>query len=192
MTRHPVRPGSFHDYWQQSIDVLERQDIATIAASSRKGNWRSAWRYVLWASLLIAAISAVDGLLDGFSPLRVLLLEIVRLLSAFTLLVYGIHTAGRLLGGKGRAGQMAYAVALFYVPLELWRGLLTLLLSLLPFWPGSILTVASLVLVWAFEITLGYRTVLACLEFDRHWKAVLAILFGGLLALLAQGLLFTS
>jgi hypothetical protein len=192
MTRSAVRPGSFNDYWQQGIDVLERQDIATIAAAARKGNWHVAWRYVLWASLLIASIAAVNGVLDGFAPLRVLLLEILRLLSAFTLLVYGVHTIGRLFGGKGRAGQLAYAIALFYVPLELWRGVLTLFLSLLPFWPGSILTFASFILIWAFEAVLGYRTVLACLEFDRHWKTLLAILFGGALALLVQGLLFTS
>lgn len=171
--------------------MLERQDIATIAAASRSGSWRTAWRYVLWSSLLLALVAAIDGVLSGFSPLRVLLLELLRLLGGFTLLVYGVQIVGRLLGGKGRAGRLAYAIALFYVPVELWLSLATLFLSLLPYWLGSVLTVVSLLLAWALLAVLAYRTVLACFEFDAHWKAVVTIVFGGVLALFMQGLLFT-
>lgn len=112
---------SIPDMVAQSRQVLTRPSVATFERFENSGGLREALIYVAIA----AAISGIFGLGGGILGF---LENILLTLLGFGVFTYLVYLFGKRQGGTGTFDQVAYTFSLFWGPLAVLFGVLTLLL----------------------------------------------------------------
>ncbi|GEM86549.1 YIP1 family protein [Meiothermus granaticius] len=105
----------------QSIQVLTKPSVATFEQYESKGTLRDALIYVALAAVLTGLLGLPGGI-GGF--IRGVLVTLI----GFFVFVYLVHWFGRQQGGTGTLDQVGYTFALFWAPLAVLFGILTLIL----------------------------------------------------------------
>lgn len=105
----------------QSLQVLTKPSVATFEQYEAKGTLREALIYVLLAAV-IGALGNLGGGITAF------LNSIIATVAGFLVFVYLVHTIGKSQGGTGNLDHVAYTFALFWAPISVLFGILTLLL----------------------------------------------------------------
>ena len=116
-----VQSPSIPDMIAQSREVLTRPSVATFEKFEKSGNLVNALIYVAIA----AAIAGVFGLANGLSGF---LQNILGTLLGFVVFTYLVYWLGKRRGGTGTFDEVAYTFSLFWGPLAIVFGALTLLL----------------------------------------------------------------
>ncbi len=112
---------SIPDMISQSRQVLTSPSVATFERFEDSGGLREALIYVAVA----AAVSGLFGLGGGLVGF---LQNIVLTLLGFGVFTYLVYVFGKRQGGTGTFDQVAYTFSLFWGPLAVLFGVLTLLL----------------------------------------------------------------
>lgn len=112
---------SIPDMISQSRQVLTNPSVATFERFENSGGLREALIYVA----LAAAVTGVFGLGGGLIGF---LQNIVLTLLGFGVFTYLVYLFGKRQGGTGTFDQVAYTFSLFWGPLAVVFGMLTLLL----------------------------------------------------------------
>ncbi|MBB6099191.1 hypothetical protein HNR42_002629 [Deinobacterium chartae] len=170
--------------WQAGIDVLEYQDEATFRRHLERCSWRSALAFVLAAALAGGLLEAFHGLLFG-DALGSLLRAVGVLLLNFLIFTGGVTLVGRVLRSRGGYREVAFAFALFYVPLELIATAGSMLLAFVPYL-NLLLDLGWQLAVLALEVTLAFRATRAALGLSARLSVWIALVGGGLLTLAVQ------
>lgn len=113
--------SSIPEMLRQSRTVLTSPSVATFERFEGRGNLADALIYVTVA----AAITGVFGLGEGVSGF---LRNIIVALAGFLIFTYLVHLIGGRRGGTGTLDEVAYSFALFWAPLSVIFGLVTLIL----------------------------------------------------------------
>lgn len=163
--------ASIRDMIQQSREVLTRPSVATFEKYEKQGGLTDALLYVA----LAAAISGIFGLAGGLSGF---LTQIATTLLGFFIFTYLVYYIGRSRGGTGTLDEVAYSFALFWAPLSVLAGVLTLLLIITLI--GVLLLPLLGVAVLAANIYFAYLAVQASMNLSESGKVWVTLLLAGL------------
>jgi hypothetical protein len=105
----------------QSIQVVTKPSVATFEQYENKGTMRDALIYVAIAAVLTGLLGLTGGL-GGF--IRGVLVTLI----GFFVFTYLVHWFGKQQGGTGTLDQVGYTFALFWAPLAVIFGAITLVL----------------------------------------------------------------
>ncbi|MBF6592960.1 MAG: YIP1 family protein [Thermaceae bacterium] len=105
----------------QSIQVLSKPSVATFEQYEKKGTMRDALIYVGVAAVLTGLLGLTGGL-GGF--IRGVLVTLI----GFFVFTYLVHWFGKQQGGSGTLDEVGYSFSLFWGPLAVIFGIITLVL----------------------------------------------------------------
>ena len=117
MTKTPGIP----DMINQSMEVLSKRDVPTFEKYEDKGTVREAIIYVGLAAVL-SGLLGLSGGIGGF------LNGVISTILGFLVFTYVIYYFGKTQGGTGSFDHVAYSFALFWAPLAVLFGAVTLVL----------------------------------------------------------------
>jgi hypothetical protein len=159
---------------QQSREVLTRPSVATFERYEKQGGLPDALVYVA----LAAAISGVFALAGGLSGF---LAQIASTLLGFFVFTYLVYYIGQSRGGTGTLDEVAYSFALFWAPLSVLAGVITLLLVITLI--GVLLLPLLGAALIAANIYFAYLAVQASMNLEGSGKVWTTLLLAGLGAL---------
>lgn len=108
---------------KESQAVITKPSVATFETYEKQGTMQDALIYV-------AIAAAIAGLLGLGSGVGGLISGVLSTLVGFFVFTYLIFWIGKQQGGNGSLDEVAYTFALFWAPLSVLSGVVTLLLVL--------------------------------------------------------------
>jgi hypothetical protein len=161
---------------QQSRDVLSNRSVATFEKYEKDGTLSDALVYMAIA----AAITGVFGLTGGVSGFIGGILSTLVGFFVFTYLVYFI---GKQQGGTGTINEVAYSFALFWAPLSVIFGVLTLVLLITLI--GILLVPIVGILALVIQIYFAYLAVQSSMNLsagNKIWLILIVAAIGSFVA----------
>ena len=176
--------ASVSEMIQQSRAVLGNPSVSTFERFEKAGTLRDALVYVAIA----AAITGVFGLFDGIGGF---LGSVATTLVGFFVFTYLVYWIGKQRGGTGTLDEVAYTFALFWAPLAVLFGVVSLILLI------TIIGVLAIPLVWlasiAANIYFAYLAVQSSMNLrggGTTWTVLLLAGLGLLVVNIIVGALF--
>jgi hypothetical protein len=172
MNPSPSITETISTMFAQSLQVLTKPSVATFEQYEAKGTLREALIYVLLAAI-IGALGSLGGGVAAF------LNSIITTLAGFLAFVYLVHTIGKSQGGSGNLDHVAYTFALFWAPLSVLFGILTLLLIVTLV--GIVLLPLVIPLAIAVNVYFAYLAVQSSMnlrESGKIWITLIAAAVG--------------
>ena len=162
---------------RQSRTVLGNPSVATFERFEKDGGLSDALLYVTIA----AAITGIFGLFDGLAGF---LGGIASTLVGFFVFTYLVYWIGKQRGGTGTLDEVAYTFALFWAPLAVLFGVVSLILAI------TIIGILALPLVWvaaiAANIYFAYLAVRSSMNLRGGGTTWTVLLLAGLGALVVN------
>ncbi len=115
---------TFAEMVNQSVSVIAKPSVSTFELYEKRGTLRD-------AALLIAASSAIVGLLSFGLGAGGMIAAVIMALVGFFAFTYLVHFIAKQQGGTGTLDEVAYSFALFWAPLAVVGAIATLLLGVL-------------------------------------------------------------
>ncbi len=165
----------------QSIQVLSKPSVATFEQYEGKGNMRDALIYVGVAAV-IAGLLGLGGGIGGF------LRGIITTLVGFFVFTYLVHWFGKQQGGTGTLDEVAYTFALFWAPLSIVFGIVTLVLviTLIGILLVPLVAIAALVANVYFAY-MGVQSSMNLTESNKIWMTLGAAFVGAIVVNIVVG-----
>ncbi|MEX2534182.1 MAG: YIP1 family protein [Trueperaceae bacterium] len=162
---------SISDMLSQSRTVLTSPSVATFERFEGRGTLRDALIYVAIA----AAISGVFGLSEGVGGF---LRNVISTLVGFLVFTYLVHWIGKQRGGTGTLDEVAYSFALFWAPLSVIFGVVTLvlLITIIGVFLLPLVALAAL----ALNVYFGYLAVQSSMNLSGGGTTWTVLLLAGL------------
>jgi hypothetical protein len=169
---HMTKAPSVSDMISQSRDILSKPSVATFERFENKGSMREALIYVALAAALTGVLGLVTGGLMGF------LNGIVSTLIGFFVFTYLVYWIGKQQGGTGTFDQVAYTFALFWAPLAVLFGAVSLLLVITLI--GIFLLPLVAIVALVANIYFAYLGVQSSMNISAGGKAWLTLILAAL------------
>lgn len=158
---------------RQSADVLTHPNVRIFSYYSARASDSDALTYVAIGSFLVVLLSMLatrSGSAIG------LVFGIVNQLFEFYIFSGIIYFIGKQFSGIGTFENITYTFSLFYVPILVIAGLLTLVLALL--WPDALVLSLISFLQLAAQAFFAYLAVQGALRLRRKREAALTVGIG--------------
>jgi Yip1 domain len=146
---------TFAEMVNQSVSVIAKPSVTTFELYEKRGTMRD-------AALLIAASSAIVGLLSFGLGAGGMIAAVIVALVGFFAFTYLVHFIAKQQGGTGTLDEVAYSFALFWAPLGVVGAVATLLLGFL----GPIIALAQL----AANVYFAYLAIQSSMNFSDSSK----------------------
>lgn len=156
---------------RHSRELLTKPSTATFERFEKDGTFADALIYVAIA----AAISGIFGLVNGIVGF---LSQILLTLLGFVVFVYLVYYIGTRQGGSGTLDEVAYSFALFWAPLSVLFGVLTLLLVITLV--GILLVPLVALAALAANVYFGYLAVRSSMNLTESGKAWTTLILAAL------------
>lgn len=159
----------------QSRTVLTSPSVATFERFESQGTLKDALLYVA----LAAAVTGVFGLSEGLAGF---VRNILVTLIGFFVFSYLVHLFGKQRGGTGTLDEVAYTFALFWAPLSVLFGVVTLVLAITIV--GLVLVPLVALIALALNIYFGYLAVQSSMNLEgggSTWGVLLLAALGSFL-----------
>lgn len=151
----------------QSMQVLSKPSVATFEQFERKGTMREALIY-------IGAAALVTGLLGLGGGIGGLIRGIIVTLLGFFVFTYLVHWFGKQQGGSGTLDEVAYTFSLFWAPLSVIFGVVSLVLVITLI--GVILVPFVVIASIAANVYFAYVAVQSSMNFSDSSKIWITLL----------------
>jgi len=164
----------------QSREVLTKPSVATFEKFEKSGGLKEALIYMGIA----AAISGLFGLAGGITGF---LNGIITTLVGFLVFTYLVFWIGKQQGGTGTLDEVAYTFALFWAPISVLSGVVTLILfiTLVGIFLIPLLGIAVLVA----NIYFSYMAVQSSLNLEPGGKIWLILILAAVGSAIATGII---
>jgi Yip1 domain len=158
---------TFAEMVNQSVSVVSQPSVTTFERYEKRGTLRD-------AALLIAASSAIAGLLSFRSGALGMMAAVIVALVGFFAFTYLVHFIAKQQGGTGTLDEVAYSFALFWAPLAVAGAIATMLLG----WAlGTLIGLAQL----AASVYFAYLAIQSSMNFgdsSKIWTTLVGAIIG--------------
>jgi hypothetical protein len=167
MTQTP----SIGDMVNQSRQVLSKPSVATFEQYENSGTLQQALIYV-------AIAAAITGIFGIFGGLGAFLSGIISTLVGFLVFTYLVYFIGKQQGGTGSYDQVAYTFSLFWAPLAVIFGIVTLVLTItiIGIFLVPLVAIAALIA----NVYFGYLAVQSSMNVEAGGKAWLILILAAI------------
>jgi Yip1 domain len=147
---------TFAEMVNQSVSVVSKPSVTTFELYEKRGTMRD-------AALLIAASSAIAGLLSFRTGAGGMIAAVIMALVGFFAFTYLVHFIAKQQGGTGTLDEVAYSFALFWAPLAVVSAVATMLLG----WAlGTVIAMAQ----FAASVYFAYLAIQSSMNFTDSSK----------------------
>ena len=158
---------TFAEMVNQSVSVVSKPSVSTFELYEKRGTMRD-------AALLIAASSAIAGLLSFRTGAGGMIAAVIVALVGFFAFTYLVHFIAKQQGGTGTLDEVAYSFALFWAPLAVVGATATMLLG----WAlGTVISLAQL----AASVYFAYLAIQSSMNFtdsSKIWTTLAGAVIG--------------
>lgn len=164
----------------QSREVLTKPSVATFEKFEKSGGLQQALIY-------IGIAAAITGIFGIFGGIGAFISGILSTLIGFLVFTYLVFWIGKQQGGTGTLDEVAYTFALFWGPISVLAGVLSLLLTITVI--GILLLPLVAIVALVAQIYFAYLAVQSSLNLPAGSKAWLVLILAAVGSFIASAII---